>query len=438
MPSDRKIYTLLKVAQSIQKGIADRYPTTYWIRAEINKLNFYPLSGHAYPELVEKVNGRIEAEMRSVIWKTDFDRIQNKFLAEIKEPLKDGIKVLIEAKITFSPTYGLTLTIQDIDPLVTLGDLEREKLESIQNLKKLGIYDRNKQVPIAVIPQRIAVISVETSKGWSDFLDVLRTNKEGYDFSIQLFPAILQGDKAPGEIMEQLNKVATTAKDFDAVAIIRGGGGEIGLSCYNHFELCKTIAEFPLPILTGIGHSTNETVSEMVSHTNAITPTKLAEFLLQRFRNFEQPMESMLQRFQHLSQQKIKENKHLLVSIHGLFGKNTQLLLQSKAYALMEIQQSIQTKAMGRIQSQEFRLEQELNRLENLCVLTLQKSIQAVELLAEKSNLLSPVHVLKRGFSITRLNGKSITDSSILNFGDEIETEVLNGLFISKIEKKKS
>ena len=438
MANDRKVYSLLKVAQSIQKGIADRYPTTYWIKAEINKLNFYPLSGHAYPELVEKVNGRIEAEMRSVIWKSDFDRIQNKFLTEIKEPLKDGIKVLIEAKITFSPTYGITLTIQDIDPLVTLGDLEREKLESIQNLKKLGIYDRNKQIPIALIPQRIAVISVETSKGWSDFLDVLRTNKEGYDFSIQLFPAILQGDKAPGEIMEQLKKVASTAREFDAVAIVRGGGGEIGLSCYNHFELCKAIAEFPLPVLTGIGHSTNETVSELVSHTNAITPTKLAEFLLQRFRNFEQPMESMLQQFQHLSQQKIKQNKHLLESIHGLFGKNTQLILQSKEYFLKEIQQSIQTKAQGRIQSQSFRLEQELTHWQNHCVMLLQKSYQAVELLAEKSQLLSPVHALKRGYSITRLNGKSVTNLEQVQAGDLIETEVLNGTLISTIQKTKS
>jgi exodeoxyribonuclease VII large subunit len=431
---ERKVFSLLQVAQSIQKTISDRYTSTYWIKAEINKLNFYSHSGHAYPELVEKTEGRVVAEMRSIIWKADFERIQNKFISQIKEPLKDGIKVLLEAKITYSPAYGLSLTILDIDPMLTLGDLEREKMESINELKKLGIYDQNKQLPLALIPQRIAVISVETSKGWSDFVDVIRNNKEGYDFAIQLFPAVLQGDKAPFEIREQLKKVAASADRFDAVAIIRGGGGDVGLSCYNHLELCKSIANFPIPVLTGIGHSTNETVSEMVSHTNAITPTKLAELLLQKFRNFEQPMESMLQRFHHLTLQKLKESDHQLDSSSRLFRNTMQLQIQNKDFSLQQLQQKASILALGKIQELDFAIAQQVAHLKNVSQNQWQKAQQQLELLDQKTQILSPVHVLKRGYSITRLNGKSVTTIEQVKDGDVIKTEVLNGIISSKIE----
>ena len=431
---ERKVFSLLQVAQSIQKTISDRYTSTYWIKAEINKLNFYSHSGHAYPELVEKTEGRVVAEMRSIIWKSDFERIQNKFISQIKEPLKDGIKVLLEAKITYSPAYGLSLTILDIDPMLTLGDLEREKMESITELKKLGIYDQNKQLPLALIPQRIAVISVETSKGWSDFVDVIRNNKEGYDFAIQLFLAVLQGDKAPFEIREQLKKVAASADRFDAVAIIRGGGGDVGLSCYNHLELCKSIANFPIPVLTGIGHSTNETVSEMVSHTNAITPTKLAELLLQKFRNFEQPMESMLQRFHHLTLQKLKESDHQLDSSSRLFRNTMQLQIQNKDFSLQQLQQKASILALGKIQELDFAIAQQVAHLKNVSQNQWQKAQQQLEMLDQKTQILSPVHVLKRGYSITRLNGKSVTTIEQVKDGDVIKTEVLNGIISSKIE----
>ncbi len=431
---ERKVFSLLQVAQSIQKTISDRYTSTYWVKAEINKLNFYSHSGHAYPELVEKTEGRVVAEMRSIIWKADFERIQNKFISQIKEPLKDGIKVLLEAKITYSPAYGLSLTIFDIDPMLTLGDLEREKMESINELKKLGIYEQNKQLPLALIPQRIAVISVETSKGWSDFVDVIRNNKEGYDFAIQLFPAVLQGDKAPFEIREQLKKVAATADRFDAVAIIRGGGGDVGLSCYNHLELCKSIANFPIPVLTGIGHSTNETVSEMVSHTNAITPTKLAELLLQKFRNFEQPMESMLQRFHHLTLQKLKESDHQLDSTNRLLRNTMQLQIQNKDFSLQQLQQKASILALGKIQELDFAIAQQVAHLKNVSQNQWQKAQQQLEMLDQKTQILSPVHVLKRGYSITRLNGKSVTTIEQVKDGDVIKTEVLNGIISSKIE----
>src|SRR5690606_26888894 len=181
---------------------------------------------------------------------------------------------------------GISLRIIDIDPNFSLGLLVREKQQSIERLRKEQIFDANRRIPFPLLPKRIAIISVETSKGLADFLNILDHNDWHYRFEYSLFPALLQGEKAIGSIIGQLHKIAESGSQFDAVALIRGGGGDVGLSCYNHYALASEIARFPIPVLTGIGHATNETVSELVAYKNAITPTGLAEFLIQHFHNF--------------------------------------------------------------------------------------------------------------------------------------------------------
>ena len=263
-----------------------------WIQAELNKLNYYKQSGHCFPELVEKQEGRVLAQMKATIWKDDFIIIDREFQRVLKEPLKDGIKILFLAAISFDPTHGLALRIIDIDPAYTLGDLEKEKQETIERLKKENLFDKNKGLRLALLPQRIAVISVESSKGYADFIKVMEGNGRGYRFFHLLFPSLLQGEKAVDSMIAQLKRISKVKNHFDLVAIVRGGGDDIGLSCYNDYRLASAIAEFPLPVLTGIGHSTNETVCEMISYSNAITPTKLAEWLLQKFHDFREPVEA--------------------------------------------------------------------------------------------------------------------------------------------------
>src|SRR5690554_65374 len=177
---DRKIFTLLDVAQSVEKTLKKRYTSSFWVKAEMNKLNFYNHSGHSYPDLVEKRDGKIIAQMRGLLWKNDFLRINKAFLDTLKEPLKDGIKILFLAKISYTPLYGLTLTISDIDPSYTLGDLEKEKQETIQKLKGQGVFQKNHNLNFPLLPQRIAVISVETSKGYADFLKIIENNPYNY------------------------------------------------------------------------------------------------------------------------------------------------------------------------------------------------------------------------------------------------------------------
>ena len=204
---ERKVYSLSEVTRSIQETLSERYTGSFWIKAEMNKLNYYPQSGHCYPELVEKANSKIIAEMRSTLWKDDFERINENFLNILHEPLKNGITILFCAKISFHPVYGLSLRILDIDPSYSLGELEKEKQETIEKLKKEGIFLLNRALDLALLPKRIAVISAETSKGYSDFVKVIEENSWGYNFFHMLFPAFLQGENAIESISQHLKRI---------------------------------------------------------------------------------------------------------------------------------------------------------------------------------------------------------------------------------------
>lgn len=330
--ADKTIFTLAEVARSIQKTIADRYKSLYWIKAEMNKLNHYSHSGHCYPELLEKKDGKVIAEMRSTLWKGDYQRINDRFLAIIKEPLKNGISILLQASISYDAVHGLSLHIVDIDPSYSLGELEREKQLSIETLKAQGIFHHNKQLAFPLLPKRIAIISVETSKGLADFLKIIDGNPYQYKFEHQLFPALLQGDKSVSSIIHQLQHIATIANHFDVVAIIRGGGGEVGLSSYNNLQLATAIARFPIPIITGIGHATNETVSEMVAYKNAITPSELADFLIQYFHAFARPVAHAEEVLSRMAKQLLTSQQNKLSILIKYFKSGTTSILKDNQY----------------------------------------------------------------------------------------------------------
>ena len=233
--NDKKVFTLYEVVRSVQKTLSERYTTSFWVKAEISKLNLYKLSGHCYPDLVEKRDGKVICQLKSTLWRDEYLSINDRFVKTLNEPLKDGIKILALVKITFDASHGLALNILDIDPAYTLGDLEREKQETIMTLKNEGIYEKNKRLAFPLLPQRIAIISVETSKGYADFLRVIDDNEWSYKFFHLLFPAILQDEKAVEAIIWQLRRIRKVIHHFDVVAIVRGGGGDIGLSAYNNF-----------------------------------------------------------------------------------------------------------------------------------------------------------------------------------------------------------
>ena len=413
MIENKTVFSLLEVSRSIQKTISERYKSLYWVKAEMNKLNHYSHSGHCYPELVEKKDGKIVAEIRSILWKSDYNRINQQFIKLLNEPLRDGITILFQAGISYDPLHGLSLRIVDIDSSFVLGELEKEKKESIQRLQTEGIFQRNKTLPFPTIPKRLAIISVETSKGLSDFYKIIRNNPWGYRIETTLYPALLQGDKSIASIIRQLAVIAERTESYDAVAIIRGGGGEVGLSSYNNYNLAKAIAIFPIPVLTGIGHSTNETVSEMVSYKNAITPSELADFLIQKFHNFAIPLD-------HLQESLIKGAKRHF---------------EAEYMKLQQYSQALSWATKGHIQHEKHQVSMCLQQLTAGSFQYLKDNQRMLESLERLIHIADPKQLLKRGFSITRVNGKAIKSTDTVNEGDVLLTEVLNGTIESTVKK---
>lgn len=455
--SNRKVFSLLEVARSIQATLNERYTSSFWVKAEMNKLNYYSHSGHCYPELVEKSEGKVIAQMKSVLWKDDYISINSNFLRVIREPLKDGIKILFLARILFEPEHGLSLRILDIDPSYTLGDLEREKQETIRQLKAEGLFNRNKTLHLPLLPQRVAVISVETSKGYADFRKVIEENGWNYCFFQLLFPSQLQGEKAVETIVFQLERIRKVMHHFDVVAIIRGGGGDVGLSCYNQYPLARAIALFPLPVITGIGHSTNETVVEMVSFENAITPTKLGEFLIQRFHNFSVPVQKAEEKVIERSRRRIDEERarinsemrlfraagtsviqnhaNELRTISGTLGREFRHLLQRTDMLLAQARQNLRdsVKEYSKIQHAE---QDALSRkISEGSKSRLRDHFNQLQHLGQRLSSLDPANVLKRGYSITLSNGKLIRNPSQLSPGDVIDTLVQGGTIRSTVQE---
>ncbi len=435
--NDKSVFTLLEVTRSIKKTISERYKDAYWIRAELNKLNYYKQSGHCFPELVEKQEGRVVAQMRSTIWSDDYIRINKKFLNVLNEPLKDGIKILFQAIISFEPTFGLSLHIRDIDPAYTLGDLEREKQDTIDKLRKENLFDKNKTLQLALLPQRIAIISDTTSKGYADFLKIIESNTRGYRFFHMLFPSLLQGGKAVPAMIHQLKRIQKVCKHFDAVAIIRGGGDDIGLSFLNNYQLTKEIAGFPIPVFTGIGHSTNETVSEMISFHNAITPTKLAEYFIQMFNNYYDPIERARELIIDKSRRLITEQTKQFKSETKLFQSVTTNMLQQNKNNLKIQVQSLLQQSIFRFRNEKQKHLQLYQKISSGTQNFLKSSNSDLENAKKNIHNMSPENVLKRGYSITLLNGKSVKNAEDVKTGDILHTTLYQGIIKSVVENER-
>lgn len=453
------VYSLSEVAMSIHNVIARNYTRPYYIKAEILKLNYYPHSGHCYPELVEREGNKITAEMRAIIWSSNFESINRRFMTIVGEPLKENLSVLVLATIQYSPKHGLALHIEDVEPSYTLGELERNRQEVIAKLKKENIFDANKKLKIPLLPQKIAVISVETSKGYSDFINTLNNNDKSYTFHTELFPSILQGEKAISGITSQLNVISQRIDDFDCVVIVRGGGGDVGLSCYDDYQLASTVATFPLPVLTGIGHSTNTTICDLVAYKNFITPTDVAFFLIKAFSNFDEQIQtsfaSILSSISTIIENnsvklnnfeanfKLKASK-LLTNVNKELNKiSTEILFNSKELirnykqVQKEVFRNIVEATTQQIKNSNLMLSNCFDRILAFTKQNLNRQKQDCDVLESKLRLLSPQNILKRGYSITLKNGKAIVDNSELQPGDKLETILYNGKVSSVVAEKK-
>jgi exodeoxyribonuclease VII large subunit len=430
--SEKQIFSLKQVVQSIQKTIEDRYTTNYWVKAEMHKMNRYP-SGHAFPELVQKENGKIVAQITGTIWKQQLERINDAFINVVKEPLQDGKMLLLLVKINYHPTFGLTLQIVDIDPSYSLGELQREREETLRKLEALQLINRNQYREFPLLPKRIAIISGDSSKGLSDFYQVLQENPYNYYFETSLFEAYVQGDLAVNSICAALKNIEENIDQYDVVVIVRGGGAEVGMTCYNHFELCKAIASFPIPVLTGIGHSTNLTVAEMVAYRNAITPTKLAEFLVLTFREFDLDVTQLATKIFHSSEHLLSLKNQKLIALANGLSQVVQKRLQNANERFLSLQFQVQHQSSNHLTKHEQSILNQETRLKPQLQFFLEKETQKLKQFEEKVHFLDPIHVLKRGYSITRINGKAIDENAIIHVDAEIETQTIQGTISAKV-----
>jgi len=450
----RKSFTLSQVAEGI-KRIIEKNTTDVWITAEVVKLNYYPLTGYAIPELAEKHGDKLIAQMRATVWKDVYQHISRKLRNEAGETLTDGMKIMFLASVTFHPVYGIGLNIKDVDPSFTLGEMAKRRLEAVRKLKAEGIFDRNKQVPLPTLPRRIAIISVESSKGFSDFLRILRENPQHYMFDVTLFPAIMQGDRAVSTILAQMTEIFKRQHQFDVLAIIRGGGDDTGLTCYDDYALAREIALSPLPVIAGIGHSTNLTVAEQVSSVHKITPTDAAYFLIEQFQLQEERIENIMLAIRQNTQRMVDMNRNFIRH----FSRDLAILANRKLSLaqnrMTRSEQFVHASTLRRLAKEEARFKQwkelavQVSRLKfkqaaeslahskrvmpSYSLRILSRQSQKITQLDTKMSLLNPENLLQRGYAIVAFSNKAVTDSAILNNGDEITIRFAKGSAAAQI-----
>ncbi|MDE7381139.1 MAG: exodeoxyribonuclease VII large subunit [Muribaculaceae bacterium] len=407
--------TLLQFTTAIGNAIR-RTPELYsaWVIAELSDVRIS--GGHCYMELVEKnEEGSTVAKIRGMIWSSLLHRLRSKFCNATGKDISTGLKVMIQVTATHHPVYGLSLTINDIDPSYTMGDLERLRREILERLQREGVIDRNKRIPLPLNPQRIAVVSAAGAAGYGDFSNQLESNSQGFVFYPHLFPAIMQGEKTPPTVLAALDNIEMTVDLWDCVVIIRGGGSTTDMNAFDNYELAHRVATFPLPVIVGIGHERDRCVLDEIAHTRCKTPTAVAGFLIDSLSEAWIRADRLTRAIAQYATENIKGETHRLTQTGSAIPVIAANILERNSVNLNFISEKLQSE-LTRL------LDKERDRLENLEKLT---------------NVLSPANTLKRGFSITRLNGHAITDISGLKEGDKIETTLLNGTVQSVISNKK-
>ena len=383
--------TLYSLNNLVRNAISDAMPSRYWITGELSEVRETAV-GHCYIELVQRDEETQEtvAKARGTIWSRIYSLLRPYFLEQTGQPFAAGLKVLLQVTVSFHELYGYTLDVCDIEPAYTIGDIARQRQLIIKRLTDEGVIGLNKELEFPLLPQRVAVISSATAAGYGDFCDQILNNRYGFVFYPRLFPAPMQGNGAEQGVIAALDAIAGDIDNWDVVVIIRGGGATSELGCFDTYDLANNCAQFPLPIITGIGHLRDESILDIVAHTCAKTPTAAAEFL-----------------------------------IHAMLANEA---------TLTELQNSIATAVARRIEDEKRRIETLVGQIPVHTALYMQAQRHRLDLFQQRIEAASPEHILSLGYSITRLNGKAVRDTATLKPGEEVETTVANGTFTSIIK----
>lgn len=428
-----KALSLFELNNLVHEALEATFDHTYWLTAELSECRV-AANGHCYVELVEKDDDSrvLIAKARGNIWRNTYPLLAATFEHETGQKLQPGLKILVEAKVTFHELYGYALNIIDIDPTYTLGDMARKRKEILAKLEADGVLTLNKELALPRPLSRIAVISSSTAAGYGDFCDQLE--KSPYRFTTRLFPAIMQGEHVEESVIEALDSIAEEQEAWDAVVIIRGGGAVSDLNGFDTYLLAANVAQFPLPILTGIGHERDDTIIDVVAHTRLKTPTAVAAFLIERQRD---EYETLLQMEKNLQQnicRKLEKERNRFEQNGRRYQMATASYCHREKANLLKLTSLLEKQIFQLIQQQQFQLNS-LQQVYEKAVAT-QISHEQIKLasIGKQLALAGPERILKMGFSITYHQGKAVKSASLLKSGSRLTTRLAEGSITSTVD----
>lgn len=473
---EESIYKLSDLLDEVQMVIRSTFDRSYWVIAEIVSVS-EAKNGHLYLEVAEKDDDILQAKIRANLWSNAKRRILSEFEHITNQSLKKGMKVLLNVTIDYHIVFGMSLNILDIDPNFSLGEIERQKQATLLQLEEEGLIDFNKQHVLPHVIQSIAIISSASAAGYQDFIKQLSDNSHKYTFSTQLFQAIMQGEKAADSIIQAMNKLEDSKDNFDIVVLIRGGGSSLDLSCFDEYNLAARLAQSLFPIFTGIGHERDISIADKVAHTHLKTPTAVAESVIAHNKSFEDELDTLLETLNHYALNLVDTHKEQLGHLSRNLSYSAQQKMHKNSQGLMQQSYNYQQAVKTRLSKADFRLEkiklilkhdlkiklhqvdqnldqtfdniikesknflqfhqkktkQNINALAKYSLNNLQSNIRTIKQIEHLVHLANPKQILKKGFSITRVNGKVLRSVKDIDKKSILSTELCDGILESKI-----
>jgi exodeoxyribonuclease VII large subunit len=435
-------------------------PDMYWVVAEISEIK-ENYAGHCYLELIEKHPGEnnVRARSKAIIWSNRYRFLRSFFENITGESLKEGLKILIKIKVEYHELYGLSLVISDIDPAFTIGEMAMKRQQIIKRLEDDGVFSMNKEIDFPLVPQRIAIISSKNAAGYTDFINQLTGNSFGYAFYTALFETAMQGSDTEQGVIEAFDKIAENLHLFDLVVLIRGGGSQSDLSWFDSYSIAYHVTQFPIPVIAGIGHDKDISVTDMVANKSLKTPTAVADFLIECMNEADIQLIEMSTEITEISRKIIEKNRNRietstirLIPLSRMFisgvkddlaGKSLEIINTGKAYIIKAgfTPANQYSRLISLIKScftyKESYLEKTVQNLTFFSLAMLKRNDVRITGLNNSLNILSPENVLKRGYTITSLNGRILKTCDEVKADDLIDILFSDGTIRSRVEGKK-
>ena len=421
--------SLYELTTQVRRTLEDSFADAYWVRAETSDVRVNAASGHCYLEFVEKSpeTNQLIAKARGSIWARTFRLLKPYFELETGQAFTSGLKVLVKVTVEFHELYGFSLNVLDIDPSYTLGDMMRRRQEIIRRLQDEGVFDLNRELVLPELTRRLAVITSPTAAGYEDFTNQLLNNPQGYPFYIKLFPALMQGEKTEESVIAALDRIYEHRDLFDAVIIIRGGGATSDLNSFDSYLLAANCAQFPLPILTGIGHERDDTIVDLVAHTRLKTPTAVAAFLLERMDRVAGELSLLQQQLVQDAERILLAQRNFLQLLSTRFPERVLNRIERSRSELHRLAAALPSAVSTLLARQDKGLVQMKGRIRSAVENRCSREKQQLQLAEQFIRMASPDYVLKRGYSLALKDGRIVKSPAGLALGDSLTVRWADG-----------